>query len=94
MHSFEWTWTCAPGCRVVRNTTGWDIVTPSQVVHVTQPVCKPEGMPVEIDAMLEQGLVAPSYGRVREAVWLRWRGKAILPLSVSFMMSKPGERSP
>ena len=91
--SLEWTWTCAPGCRVEAGKTGWDIVTPSQLIHVTAPVCEPGEAFMEIEASIEQGLVAHSYGTAQDASWMRWRWKGTLPLSVAFTIVKRVERS-
>ena len=87
------TWTFAPGCLVETVQNGWDIITSGRRVHMTAPVCKPEGVLMEINAAVEEALVAPSYGSVREACCLRWYGKGMLPLSVAFMIMKPIERS-
>lgn len=91
MHSFEWTWTCAPGCRVVHEDAGWIITTASQSVIIGNPVCEPAGALAAMEARVEKACVAPSYGTVQETVWLRWRGRGVLPLSVTFTMLKPGE---
>jgi hypothetical protein len=92
LHCFEWTWTCAPGCRVVRTEEGWDIVTPLQVVRLTNPVRRPEGAGTEIEWSVEPAPVASSYGRVQHASWLRWRWKAMLPCSAAFMIVKATDR--
>lgn len=91
-HRFEWTWTCAPGCRVVREEAGWAIMTASKRVHISHPICEPEGGLVDMEAAVEKAWVAPSYGTAQDAVWLRWRGKGALPLSVTFTIQKSVER--
>jgi hypothetical protein len=93
MHRFEWTWTYAPSCRLVRQETGWDIMTPSQIVHMGNPICEPNDALMEMEATVEQGVVAASYGTAQEASWLRWRGKSMLPFSVRFMIVKPTDKS-
>lgn len=94
LHCFEWTWTCAPGCRVVQTENGWDIVTPLQVVRLTKPVWSPEGQAcTEVEWSMEQGSVAASYGKIQAASWLRWRWEGRLPFSVAFMIVKATDRS-
>ncbi|HJR77249.1 MAG TPA: alginate lyase family protein [Nitrospiraceae bacterium] len=93
-HCIEWAWTCAPGCRVVRAENGWDILTSRQVVRLTNPLRHPRVAGcAEIESRVEEAPVASSYGTVQNASWLRWRWKGVLPVSVTFMILKPTDRS-
>ncbi|MEX5216607.1 MAG: heparinase II/III family protein [Nitrospira sp.] len=87
-HTFEWTWTCAPGCRIETVPDGWEIISNGRRVHMTAPVHEPDGAAMRIDATVLQGLLAPSYGSVRDAVWLRWRWSGILPSAAKFTITK------
>jgi hypothetical protein len=87
-HTIEWTWTCAPGCRVETVQNGWEIVASGRRVHMTAPVCKLQESFVNIEATVERGLIAPSYGTVREATWLRWRWSGTLPSTVTVTITK------
>jgi hypothetical protein len=89
-HTIEWTWTCAPGCRVEAAQNGWEIISAGRRMHMTVPVCKPDGAVLDIEATVEQGLVAPSYGTVCEAMWLRWRWSGIPPSAAMFTITKAG----
>jgi hypothetical protein len=67
---------------------GWEIVASGRRVHMTAPVCKLQESFVNIEATVERGLIAPSYGTVREATWLRWRWSGTLPSTVTVTITK------
>jgi hypothetical protein len=69
---------------------GWEIISAGRRMHMTVPVCKPDGAVLDIEATVEQGLVAPSYGTVCEAMWLRWRWSGIPPSAAMFTITKAG----
>ena len=87
-HTLEWTWTCAPGCRVEAARGGWNIIGSRQQAHITHPICEANGAVIEVEVSLEQGLVASSYGTVRDANWLRWRWTGTVCPSVMCTITK------
>jgi hypothetical protein len=87
-HWFEWTFTCAPGCRIEAERSGWVIASASQRVSLTPPRMEPEGELLAVTASIMEGWVAPSYGRIERASWLRWRWHGGPPLSVGFTILK------
>lgn len=79
-HHLQWTWTFAPHCSLLPARSGWHLSTPSQRLWLERPQLSSGGRAIDPVPHLEEGLVAPQYGRVQPASVLRWSWDGVLPV--------------
>lgn len=89
-HHVEWTLPFAPQCSLLPARTGWYIVTPFQRLWFEGPWVSSRDKTINPLPHLDEGLVAPQYGRTQRAPVLRWRWEGVLPVECRFSVSRAG----
>jgi len=89
-HHVEWTLTFAPHCSLLPARSGWHVSTPSQRLWLEGPQLLSGGKAITPAPHLEEGLVAPQYGRVQPAPVLRWSWDGVLPVESRVSISRAG----
>ena len=89
-HHVEWTLTFAPHCSLLPARSGWHVSTPSQRLWVEGPRLSSGGSAMDPVSHIEEGLVAPQYGRVQPAPVLRWSWDGVFPVESRVSISRAG----
>ncbi len=89
-HRLEWTLTFASHCLLQPAGTGWHVVTPRQRLWLEGPVLMAGGRSLPIQPRVEQEAMAPQYGVLWPASFLRWSWEGPLPVEGTFTMTRLG----
>lgn len=89
-HHVEWTLTFAPHCSLLPARTGWHLSTPFQRFWLKGPRLSSGGKSIDPMPQLEEGMVAPQYGRVQRAPVLRWHWEGVLPVESHVSIARVG----
>ncbi|MBA2485331.1 MAG: alginate lyase family protein [Nitrospira sp.] len=92
-HRLEWTLTFAPQCSLHPAETGWHVVTPNQRLWLEGPQLSAGGRFVELSPYIDEANVAPQYGALQRAPFLRWSWEGPFPAEGRFTISRAGSQS-
>jgi hypothetical protein len=92
-HRLEWTLTFAPHCSLHPEGTGWHVVTSRQRFWLEGPRLSAGGQSLDLSPSIDEAHVAPQYGAMQGAPFLRWSWEGPLPVEGTFTISREGSGS-
>ena len=92
-HRLEWTLTFAPHCSLHPEGTGWHVLTSKQRFWLEGPRLSAGGRSMDLSPHIDEANVAPQYGAMQRAPFLRWSWEGPLPVEGTFTISRTGSRS-